>query len=251
MDTPHSFDMTDHVAVVTGAGRGIGEGIAKTFATAGASVVVAARRTEEIERVAGDIESAGGSALAVTTDVTDPEALAGLADSAVDRFGSLTTWVNNAGGSPVRTKLTNLTRDDWDHCLALNLTAVWEASVIAASRMADGGSIINISSMASYGPVPGSGHYAAAKAATNSLTMTMATELAPRIRVNGIAPGIIPTEIMMTALSLEEDQVDALSKGIPMNRVGSPDDLGYSALYLASPAAQWVTGQIINVNGGQ
>lgn len=235
---------------MTGAGRGIGEGIAKTFARAGASVVVAARRTNEIERVAADINSSGGTALAVTTDVTEKGALEALADAAIETYGSLSIWVNNAGGSPARTRLTKLDREAWDQCLALNLTAVWEASVVAACRM-ETGSIINISSMAAYGPVKGSGHYAAAKAATNSLTQTMAAEMAPTIRVNGIAPGIVPTEIMMTALGLESDDVSQLAGSIPMGRVGSPEDMGNAALYLASPAAEWVTGQIINISGGQ
>ncbi|MDH5238066.1 MAG: SDR family oxidoreductase, partial [Acidimicrobiia bacterium] len=211
----NTFDLTDHVAVVTGAGRGIGEGIAKTLAAAGAAVVVAARRTAEIERVAGEIDAAGGQASAITTDVTDPRALSALADGAVDTYGSLTTWVNNAGGSPDRMPLTELDRASWDSCMALNLTAIWEASVAAVARLADGGCIINISSMAAYGPVPGSGHYAAAKAATNSLTQTMARELAPRIRVNGIAPGVVPTEIMKTALGLDDEQAQGLGRHIP------------------------------------
>ncbi|MGI9601901.1 MAG: SDR family NAD(P)-dependent oxidoreductase [Acidimicrobiales bacterium] len=246
-----AFDLSDHVAVVTGAGRGIGEGIAKAFARAGAAVVVAARRTDEIDRVATEIDSAGGTATAITTDVTDPAALEALADGAVAAHGSLTTWVNNAGGSPDRMPLTELDRDSWDRCLALNLTAVWEASVAAEKRMADGGCIINISSMAAYGPVPGSGHYAAAKAATNSLTQTMARELAPRVRVNGLAPGVVPTEIMKTALGLDDEQAQGLGRHIPMGRVGTPDDLGQAALYLASPAAEWVTGQTLNIAGGQ
>ena len=154
------FDLTGHVAVVTGAGRGIGEGIAVAMSEAGASVVVAARRTEEIERVANEINDNGGQALAVTTDVTDDSALENLANTAVEHFGSLSDWVNNAGGSPMRMPIIDLPREEWDKTLALNLTAVYSGSVIAA-RHIDTGSIINISSGAGFGPVPGSAHYGA------------------------------------------------------------------------------------------
>ena len=246
------FDLTGQVAVVTGAGRGIGEGIAEAFADAGASVVVAARRTAEIEAVAGAIEARGGRALAVTTDVTDDAALERLADAAVERFGGLSIWVNNAGGSRVRKPLVEQTREEWDGSLALNLSSFWAATTIAARRM-DEGCILNVSSLAAYGPVPGSGHYAAAKAAINSLTSTFAIELAPRIRVNGIAPGQIPTEVMMDALGLTEDDLEALLKHsrIPMGRLGAPADVAACAVYLCSPAAAWVTGQTIKVTGGQ
>ena len=134
------FDLKGHVAVVTGAGRGIGEGIAVAMSEAGASVVVAARRTEEIERVANEINDNGGQALAVTTDVTDDSALENLANTAVEHFGSLSDWVNNAGGSPIRMPIIDLPREEWDKTLALNLTAVYSGSVIAA-RHIDTGSI--------------------------------------------------------------------------------------------------------------
>lgn len=251
MDAAARFDLSGEVAVVTGAGRGIGEGIARTFASAGAAVVVAARRAHEVDRVAAAIEADGGAALAVPTDVTDPAALAALADATIDRFGSCSIWVNNAGGSPVRSPLTDLEHSVWDQTMALNLTAVWEATVVAA-RIIETGSIINISSLAGFGPVPGSGHYAAAKAAVQSLTQTFARELAPRIRVNAIAPGSVPTEVMMEALSLADDDLERFEQRsrIPMGRLGTPDDIGAAALYLASPAASWVTGQIHVVSGG-
>ncbi len=252
MDTAKLFDLTGQVAVVTGAGRGIGEGIARTFAGAGAAVVVAARRSHEIERVATEIEADGGAALAVPTDVTDPEALTHLAETTRERFGRCSIWVNNAGGSPVRSPLLELERETWDQTIALNLTAVWEASVIAARAM-ETGAIINVSSLAGFGPVPGSGHYAAAKAAVHSLTQTLARELAPRIRVNAIAPGSVPTEVMMEALQLERDDLEKFRSRsrIPLERLGTPEDIGATALYLASPAAAWVTGQILIVSGGQ
>ena len=152
--TPELFDMSDHVAVVTGAGRGIGEGIAKSFAEAGASVVVAARRTEEIDRVAAEINESGGSAIAVTTDVTDDDAVENLAKAAIVEYGKLTSWVNNAGGSPMRMPLSDLPREEWDRTVALNLTSIYIGCVTAAKYMTKG-SIINITSGAGSGPVPG------------------------------------------------------------------------------------------------
>ncbi|MFN3258830.1 MAG: SDR family NAD(P)-dependent oxidoreductase [Ilumatobacter sp.] len=245
------FDLSGKVAVVTGGGQGIGEGIAHSLARAGASVVVAARHVDRIERVAGDITAAGGSAIAVATDVTDREALTALADAAVETFGGLHVWVNNAGGSPLRAPLTEIIDDDWDACLTLNLTSVWRASVIAAARMADGGSIINISSPAGDRGVPGSGHYAAAKAGVNSLTKTMSLELAPSVRVNGISPGYVPTEVMMTALDTDEERLEQMAlKRIPLQRLGTPDDMGSTAVFLASDAGSWITGQTLIVAGG-
>jgi NAD(P)-dependent dehydrogenase (short-subunit alcohol dehydrogenase family) len=247
----HTFDLTGKVAVVTGGGQGIGEGIAKNFAEAGASVVVAARHVERVNRVADEINAAGGRALAVPTDVTDRAALTALADTAVSHFGGLHVWVNNAGGSPVRTPLRAISEADWDACLRLNLTAVWMASVIAAERMTEGGSIINVTSPAATRAVPGSGHYSAAKAGVNALTLTMSVELAPSIRVNGIAPGFVPTEVMMTALEMDVPALEKMADArIPLKRLGTPDDMGGAALYLASDAGSWVTGQTITVAGG-
>ena len=246
------FDLSNDVAIVTGAGRGIGEGIATTLAQAGAAVVCAARRGDEIERVAREIRDAGGRAIAVPTDVTDDDAVRSLVDRAIDEFGSLDILVNNAGGSPIQTPLVKLPRDEWDATMRLNLTAIWVCTNIAAERMRDGGRIVNISSKAAVQTVMGSGHYAAAKAAVNSLTTTYAKELGPRIRVNCIMPGVVPTEIMMKAMRLKDDDLPKLEKvlRLPMARLGTPEDLGLAALYLVSPASSWVTGQIIGIDGG-
>lgn len=246
------FALDGDVAVVTGGGRGIGEGIARALAAAGAKVVVAARRSEEVEAVAAGIRADGGDALAVPTDVTDDAAVDALALTAVEAFGSLSIWVNNAGGSPARLPLTELSREQWDHCIALNQTAVW-VGITTAARHMETGSIVNISSGAGTGPVPGSGHYGAAKAAVNSLTMTASAELAPHIRVNGIAPGAVPTEIFRTALGIETAEDLAAAEeawNIPMGRFGTPLDMGVAVVFLCSPAASWITGETIRVGGG-
>ncbi|MFM8846469.1 MAG: SDR family NAD(P)-dependent oxidoreductase [Actinomycetota bacterium] len=250
--TSKLFDLSDDVAVVTGAGRGIGEGIAHTLANAGAAVVCAARRADEVERVAADIRAAGGRAVAMPTDVTDNAAVEALAQKAISEFGHLDIWINNAGGSPIQAPLTQLDPVEWDATMRLNLTSIWVCTNTAARLMRDGGRIVNISSKAAVSTVMGSGHYAAAKAAVNSLTVTYAKELGPRIRVNCIMPGAVPTEIMMKAMRLEESDLPRLEKilRLPMRRLGTPEDLGLAALYLVSPASSWVTGQIIGIDGG-
>lgn len=245
------YSLDGQVAVVTGGGRGIGEGIARSLASAGAAIAVAARRVDEIEAVAASIRASGGRAIAVPTDVTDPEALENLARRVNDELGPLTIWINNAGGSSARVPLTELSRDEWLRTMELNLTSVWDGIVTAARHM-DTGSIINISSGAGTGPVPGSGHYGAAKAGVNSLTMTASAELAPRIRVNGIAPGLVPTEIVARALGVEDGDFSQVEKtwGIPMGRLGTPLDIGAAAVFLCSPAASWITGETLRVGGG-
>ncbi len=246
------FGLSGEVAVVTGAGRGIGEGIAKTLAAAGAAVVCAARRSNEIERVAAEIRDVGGAAIALVTDVTDDAAVEALAKGAVAEFGRLDVWVNNAGGSPIQAPLLKLPREEWDATLRLNLTAVWICTNIAAAHLQDGGRVLNISSRAAEMVTPGSGHYSAAKAGVNMLTKTFAQELGPRIRVNGIMPGAVPTEIMMKALRLGDADLPKLEKALrlPAGRLGTPEDLGAAALYLCSRASSWVTGQTINISGG-
>jgi NAD(P)-dependent dehydrogenase (short-subunit alcohol dehydrogenase family) len=246
------FSLHGQVAVVTGAGRGIGEGIAKVLASAGAAVVCAARRTHEIEAVAREIVSQNGKAIAVTTDVTDDDALEKLARAALSEFGRLDIWVNNAGGSPLQMPLMKLPRQEWDATIALNLTAIFSATRIAATHMNTGGRIVNISSIAAEMVIPGSGHYSAAKVGTNMLTKVFAQELGPRIRVNCIMPGAVPTEIMMKAMKLEEKDLPGLEKmlRLPAGRLGTPRDLGAAVLYLTSPASEWVTGQCIRISGG-
>lgn len=246
-----SFRLDGDVAVVTGAGRGIGEGIARVLAGAGAAVVCAARRTAEIERVASEIRATGGRAIAVETDVTHPQSLNDLADQAVSAFGKLDIWVNNAGGSPIQKPMIELPVEEWDATIALNLSAIFHSVRAAMRHMAEGGRIVNISSIAAEDVFQGSGHYSAAKAGVNMLTRTLAHELGPKVRVNAVLPGFVPTEVMMAAMNIGHNELPDLEKmlKLPAGRLGKPEDLGAAVLYLCSPAAAWVTGQCIRVAG--
>jgi 7-alpha-hydroxysteroid dehydrogenase len=249
-----TFRLDGHAAVVTGAGRGIGRAIALGLAEAGADVVVAARRTAEIESVAAEVRALGRKGVAITTDMMDLGQIDRLAGEAEKALGKLTIWVNNAGGADDRVarNLIDVPEYQWDFQDGLNLKAVWAGSVAASKRMGEGASIVNISSIAAFKPSPGNGPYAVAKAGVNSLTRTMAVELAPKIRVNAVAPGPIPTEVFMEFLKLTEDMLPEFTKraGVPMGRLGKEEDIAGAVVYLCSPAAAWVTGEIINVSGG-
>ena len=249
------FQLTDGVAVVTGAGRGIGEGITIALAEAGCDLVLTARRENEIEAVAEQVRALGRRALVVPGDITDGDFVDQLADRAVEEMGRLTMWISNAGGADDRTPrhLADMPDRQWDYQLDLNLRAVFTGARAAARVMADGGSIINISSGAAIKPSPYNGPYGVAKAGVDSLTRTLSVELAPRgIRVNGVAPGPVPTEVFMEFFKASEEDLPGMAKkwGVPLGRLGTPDDVANAVVFLASPAASWVTGQTLLVNGG-
>lgn len=242
-------------AVVTGASKGIGKGIARCLAEAGADVVVAARNKAEVEQTAREIETLGHRAFGVVADVSKPDQVRRVADEAVRLMGGLTIWVNNAGGQPdMKQRLfKDIPLENFDAQVDLNLKSVW-AGVIEASKRMDTGSIINISSLAA---APGGRHdghtlYAAAKSAMNSLTRSLAYELAPRIRVNAVAPGSVPTEAHYRTWGITEQQSqERLAKlGIPLQRYGTPEDIGAAVVFLASRAASWISGQCLYVTGG-
>ena len=251
------FGLEGQVAVVTGGGRGIGEAIALGLAEAGADVVVAARRTAEVEQVDEKIRAKGRRALAVTCDVMDIEQIKSLAQRAVEELGGLNCWVSNAGGADDRVARTLLEMPErqWDFQMDLNLKAVWTGAQAAASIMKDqgGGTIINISSQAANKASPFNGPYAVAKSGVNNLTQTMAVELARyNIRVNGVSPGPIPTEVFMEFLDLKEEDLPEMGQrlNIPLGRIGAPEDISPAVVYLASEASSWMTGQTITINGG-
>lgn len=244
------FDLTGRVAVVTGSGQGIGRAIAWGLADAGCDVVINARRVDDLEATAAGVESRGRAALIVAGDIRDLSEE--LADRAMARFGRIDVWVNNVGGSDEKTTRALIDTPDevFRSQLELNLTSAFQGCKAAATRMKPGSSIVNISSGAGTRGSPFTGPYAAAKAAMNNLSETLALELAPNIRVNTVAPGPVATEAFAEVLNTS-GQLDAIASTIPLGRMGTPDDIAGAVLYLASDAASWVTGQLILVAGGR
>ena len=252
--TADPFRLDGKRAVVTGAGKGIGRGIALQLARAGAQVYVSARTASDLTTLCEEIEASGGYATAVPADVTVREQIEQLAQTAA-AGGPIDIWVNNAGGLPDATPryLTRTPEDRWDAQVDLNLKSVWAGAVVAAKHMAEaGGSIINISSRTAQGPQIKNGPYAASKAATNSLTQTLSVELAPKIRVNAVAPGPIPTQNFLESTGTTEESLPDLEAAlpIPLKRVGKVEDIGAAVVFMASPAASWITGQCLYVDGG-
>lgn len=250
------YRLDGQVAVVTGGGKGIGRAIAIALAEAGADVAVAARSKDDLERVADEIRARGRRALAVPTNVLHMEALETLAARAEEALGPLSIWVNNAGGLPDGKPryLTRTSEDQWDAQVDLNLKAVWMGAVVAAAHMKErSGVILNTSSRASFGGHLKNGPYAASKAGVNSLTASLALELAPKIRVVAIAPGPVPTENFNDSMGTDtEEKREALREmiRIPLQRYGREDDIAAAALFLVSPAASWITGTCLYVTGG-
>ena len=244
------FDLSDRVAVVTGSGQGIGRAIAWGLADAGCDVVINARRLDDLDATAAGIRERGREALIVAGDIRDLSE--DLADRAMERFGRIDIWVNNVGGSVEKTTrlLIDTPDDTFRAQLELNLTSAFQGCKAAATRMKSGSSIVNISSGAGSRGSPFTGPYAAAKAAMNNLSETLALELAPNIRVNTVAPGPVPTEAFDQVLNTA-GKIDAIAATIPLGRMGTPDDIAAAVLYLASDAASWVTGQLILVAGGR
>lgn len=257
MSIMDSFRLDGEVAVVTGAGKGIGRAIAIGLAEAGADVAIASRTQSDLDTVAEEIRALGKRAFPLATDATDMAALDRLAQRTIQVLGKLTIWVNNAGGIPDATPryLTRTTEENFDAQIDLNLKAVWMGAIVAAKAMAEsGGVIVNISSRSSYGAQKKNGPYGAAKAAVNSLTETLAAEVAPRIRVNAVAPGPVPTENFNECMGTDTQQKrEQLLEniGIPLGRYGAPEDIAAAVIYMASPAASWVTGQCLFVTGGR
>ena len=244
------FRLTDRVAVVTGAGRGIGAASAVALAEAGADVVISARTEEQLAEVATRIEAAGRRAVSVPADLDDLEATAALADRAAEAFGRLDIVVNNVGGTMPRSYLDTSPRF-LEAAFHFNVSTAHALTRAAVPHMLehDGGAVVSISS--AMGRTAGRGFlaYGTAKAALAHFTRLAATDLAPRIRVNAIAVGSVATsalEIVLTDDTLRR----AMEEATPLKRIGEPEDIAAAVVYLSSPAAAYVTGKVIEVDGG-
>lgn len=249
MFDPDMFRLDGHVAIVTGAGAGIGRGIARLFAGAGAMVVVSDLKPEAAQAVADDIVASGGQAVGMACNVTKEEDLKAVVDTALAKFGNLTILVNNAGGGGP--KPFDMPMDDFRWAYELNVYSLFRLTQLAAPHMAAAGygAVLNISSMAGENKNKRMASYASSKAAVNHLTRNIAFDLGPMdIRVNAIAPGAIKTDALATVLNPDIEK--AMLKHTPLGRLGEAEDIAYAALFLCAPASVWVSGQVLTVSGG-
>jgi 7-alpha-hydroxysteroid dehydrogenase len=249
MFEPGHFRLEGAIALVTGAGAGIGRAIAETFAGAGAAVSVTDRDSAAAEEVADGIVSAGGRAFGAACNVTQEEDLAAAVERTVSEFGGLTILVNNAGGGGP--KPFDMPMSDMRLAFELNLFSVFRLCQLAAPHMeaAGGGAILNITSMSAENRNRRMASYASSKAAESHLTRNIAFDLGPmNIRVNAIAPGATRTGALQSVLTPEIEE--AMLKHTPLKRLGEPQDMANAALFLCSPAAGWISGQVLTVSGG-
>ncbi|MDF1704906.1 MAG: glucose 1-dehydrogenase [Aeromicrobium sp.] len=245
-------DLPGRVAIVTGAGRGLGRSMAEALSAAGASVTVAARSTRELDELVGQIEAGGGSALACPTDLTDEAAVEAMVAATVERFGRLDLLVNN-GGILATTPLVDQTAEEWDSVMATNLRGTFLATRAAGRHFVAQGSgkVVNIASNFALKGVAHHAAYSASKAAVIAFTRSMAVEWARHgIQVNALAPGYFATS-MNAEVREDSDVLTKVVRAIPARRMGDPSELQPWLLLLAGPASDFMTGEVIVIDGGQ
>jgi NAD(P)-dependent dehydrogenase (short-subunit alcohol dehydrogenase family) len=243
------------VAIVTGGGQGIGKAITLALARCGAAVCIADIDPGPGEDVAAQIRAFGQGSMVLPMDVTAGEQVTRMVQKTIETFGHVDILVNNAGGATGPSfgigRVLKISERDWDDTIALNLKSVFLCSRAVARSMMEQkkGCIINMASVTGQFPWAGLPAYSAAKAAVINLTKSLAMELAPYVRVNAIAPGLIETP--RTSKNRRPEQLQQLLTNVPMGRMGTPEEVADMALYLASDVAEWITGTIMDVNGGQ
>jgi NAD(P)-dependent dehydrogenase (short-subunit alcohol dehydrogenase family) len=248
-----SIDLQGKVAIVSGASRGIGESIALAFAEAGAKLVISSRKLEGVSVVAEKIAKKGGVAHPVAAHVGQVEACHALVAQTIEKFGKVDVLVNVAGTNPYFGPMVNVDRGAYDKTFEVNLRGPFETSRKVAEHLIDRkapGSIVTIASVVGLRGSPMQGVYAMTKAGLISMTQTLAFELGPsNIRVNAIAPGLIDTRLA-AAITSSESLVERVTQRTALGRIGTPDEVAGAALFLASDAASYVTGQTLCVDGG-
>jgi len=250
-DITDQFRLDGKAALVTGAGKGIGRGIALTFAKAGADVALVARTKDDLDAVVEQIRATGRNAVAIPADVTEIEALADVVAQAAGSLGGLDILVNNAGGVEQLGSYTDMTVAILENAFRFNVSAPFELGrhVLPHMLARGGGAIVNIGSMSGMQNERGFLPYSLAKSALGKFTQLAAIELAPRVRVNAILPGCVETEALRGFMDAMPDIRAGLQSKTPMRRNGTPDDIGSAALFFASPASSWITGKLLEVDG--
>jgi NAD(P)-dependent dehydrogenase (short-subunit alcohol dehydrogenase family) len=239
------------IALITGASKGIGLGMATAYAREGAAVMLSSRKQEALDEAARGIEAEfpGARLATFAANAGEPDQAEACVAATIDRLGGIDVLINNAATNPVMGRTIDADLDAWDKTFRVNVRGalVWAQLAWRATMEANGGSIINISSVGGIAGTSGIGAYNITKAAIIHLTKVLAVEMAPQVRVNAIAPGLVKTDF---ARALWEPAGDAAGLGLPLGRLGEPDDIAGGAVFLASDAARWITGHVLVVDGG-
>src|SRR3954447_24856511 len=244
-------DQRTRTAIVTGASRGIGKATAAALAAEGCNVVLTSRKQEALDEVADEIAARhpGAGVLAYAAHAAEPEQAAACVDAAIARFGRIDVLVNNAGTNPYFGPLVDLDPGRAEKTVRLNQFGVvlWTQLAWKASMADHGGAVVNVASSGGLLTEPGIGYYNSTKAAVIHLTRQFAQELAPRVRVNAVAPGVVRTQL---ARGLWQDNEDFLNQALPLGRIGEPNDVADAIAFLAGARAAWITGQTLVIDGG-